>query len=100
VFAALRDAPAVRADGVQVRYLVGDEAGARPVFAYGIGRVHGNAVARNRIRRRLRESVRQRAGGLPPGRYLVSVRPGVPTTFRHLDAALARCVEQLLARLS
>ncbi|MGH8980203.1 MAG: ribonuclease P protein component, partial [Acidimicrobiales bacterium] len=44
---------------------------------YAVGRRHGNAVTRNRLRRRLRAVAREveAAGGLAPGAYLVSARP-------------------------
>lgn len=44
---------------------------------YAVSRRHGNAVARNRLRRRLRAVARQvgAAAALPPGAYLVSARP-------------------------
>lgn len=68
--------------------------GERPRFAYGVGRAVGTAVVRNRVRRRLRSAALEvtRAQGLPPGAYLVTVRPGVtgldyPSLRRDLDAA-------------
>ena len=64
--------------------------------AYGVGKAVGNAVARNRVRRRLRVLMREclSDGRLPEGRYLVTVAPaGADTTFhdlrRHLHRALA-----------
>jgi ribonuclease P protein component len=39
--------------------------------AYAVGRRHGAAVVRNRLRRRLREAVRAAAPELAPGAYLV-----------------------------
>ena len=47
--------------------------------AYALGRRHGNAVARNRLRRRLRAVAREIATGgeLAPGAYLVSAGPAV-----------------------
>jgi ribonuclease P protein component len=43
--------------------------------AYAIGRKVGNAVERNRIRRRLRTIVRELAPPLRPGVYLIGVAP-------------------------
>lgn len=64
--------------------------------AYGIGKVVGPAVVRNRIRRRLRVLMREclADGRLPEGRFLVSVRPdavdaGFDDLRRHLHTALA-----------
>jgi ribonuclease P protein component len=45
--------------------------GVFPQVGYAIGRHCGGAVVRNRLRRRLREVVRQCAPDLPRGRYLL-----------------------------
>jgi ribonuclease P protein component len=46
-----------------------------PRVAFAIGRAHGPAVVRNRIRRRLRATFRElaAAGRLPPGSYLMGI---------------------------
>ncbi len=46
------------------------------VVGYAIGRRHGGAVARNRLRRRLREAMRAAGPSLVPGTYLVRAIPG------------------------
>jgi ribonuclease P protein component len=52
-----------------------------PRVAYAIGRRAGGAVARNKIRRRLRAATRAHAGELEPGRaYLVGVVGSQATT--------------------
>ena len=50
-------------------------------MAYGIGRRVGNAVTRNRVRRRLRAIVRDldRAEPWPGGAYLVTTGPEAAT---------------------
>lgn len=48
-----------------------------PRVAYAVGKRVGTAVARNRLRRRLRSAVKANAGRLRPGvAYLVSAGPG------------------------
>jgi ribonuclease P protein component len=74
-----------------------DEAAAPSVrVAYAIGKAVGGAVARNRLRRRLRALVDEadRDGALTPGLYLIGARPGsVDESFdglrHHLRRALA-----------
>ncbi len=65
-------------------------------MAYGVGRSVGNAVVRNRVRRRLRVLMREclDEGLLDAGQFLVSVGPGaVGIDFDelrvHLRSALA-----------
>jgi ribonuclease P protein component len=65
---------------VTVTYLPADPEAPSTRVAYGISRKVGNAVVRNRTRRRLRAIVHQLDGspeGLPPGTYLVTTRPDV-----------------------
>lgn len=51
-----------------------------PRVAYAIGKRAGNAVARNRLRRRLRAAMRDQAALLEPGSaYLVSAEPHAAT---------------------
>ena len=59
--------------------------------AYAIGRRVGPAVARNRLRRRLRAAVReiQRDEGLAPGAYLIGARAdAIGRPYRELRADL------------
>ena len=60
---------------------------------YAIDRRCGNAVARNRLRRRCREAARQASAEVPAGSYLVRPEPGALT----LDYAdLARAVREAM----
>jgi ribonuclease P protein component len=49
--------------------------GIYPQVGYAIGKHCGNAVIRNSLRRRMRESARSVAGTLPRGTYLLRVDP-------------------------
>lgn len=63
---------------LRVAYVGTSDTSGLACVGYAVGRRHGNAVARNRLRRRLRAAVREIAtsAALPPGAYLVSARPG------------------------
>ena len=63
-----------RAGPVTVTWLP-DDRSVPPRVAYAIGRRVGNAVARNRLRRRLRHVVAALAPTLAPGAYLVGAGP-------------------------
>lgn len=64
-------------------------------MAYAIGKAVGNAVVRNRVRRRLRMWVQdlERSDRLDPGLYLVGVSPAVVgVSFTGLGEHLTRAV--------
>jgi ribonuclease P protein component len=65
--------------------------------AFAIARRLGTAVARNRLRRRLRALLASRAAELPPGLYLIGARPAAMSAG---FTRLAADVELLLARLA
>lgn len=67
-----------------------------PRVAFAVGRALGPAVVRNRMRRRLRAITRELAaapGGLPPGSYLIGVRPpAAALDYVGLRASVERAV--------
>ncbi|HBM56171.1 MAG TPA: ribonuclease P protein component [Acidimicrobiaceae bacterium] len=86
----------VRRGSLRVRYLAGSRPEAR--VAYGIGRSVGNAVARNRLRRRLRVVMTgvDARGSLPAGDYLVRAEPSAAgATFAELHDDLAGITDEL-----
>ena len=91
-FAALAQARPRRAGPVRVRSVA--HRPGPPAVAYAVGRRAGNAVLRNRLRRRLREAVRERADLLEPDTaYLVGADPVATTmTFAALSEALAQAL--------
>ncbi len=72
-----------------------DPSCAVPQVAFAIGRPVGTAVTRNRIRRRLRELLRQTS--LTPGLYLFGVTRDVSgePSFAELSSAVARIVARV-----
>lgn len=68
-----------------------------PRVAYAVGRKAGGAVARNRVRRRLRAATRAHARELEPGRaYLVGVvGEPAPTTYASLSNSLHAALRAL-----
>jgi ribonuclease P protein component len=91
-FAALAQARPRRAGPVRIR-AVPHRAGP-PAVAYAVGRRAGSAVARNRLRRRLRAAVHERADLLSRDTaYLVGADPAALTmSFAALSDALARAL--------
>ncbi len=92
-FAALARVRPRRDGPVWVRRIDGN--GHRhPEVAYAIGRASGNAVMRNRLRRRLRAIVRQHHELLRPGSvYLIGVtKLGSEASFQELSYSYARCL--------
>ena len=68
--------------------------GRPPQIAYSVSRAVGNAVVRNRIRRRLRAIIAARATTLSDGHgYLVGVTPGASDqTFGELSHSIEVCL--------
>ena len=72
---------------------------ARSEVAYAITHRVGNAVARNRLRRRLRAIVSEQAPTLPVGAYVVSTGPGGPLLgFDELKVAMSQALEKATKR--
>jgi ribonuclease P protein component len=66
--------------------------------AYAVNRRVGNAVKRNRLKRRLRAIVSEQAAHLPAGAYLVHAGPGGPLLgFEQLRVAMSQAVERAMA---
>jgi ribonuclease P protein component len=73
-----------------------------PRVAYAVGRRAGGAVARNRVRRRLRAATRAHASELEPGRaYLIGVT-GAPeqATYATLSDSLHSALRALREEMS
>jgi len=70
--------------------------------AYAISKPVGSAVVRNRVRRRLRSilaGIDRAPRSLPPGVYLVWVRPGAAdSSFDELRRHLLEAIAELSAR--
>ncbi len=68
-----------------------------PRVAFSVGRPVGNAVARNRVRRRLRAAMHEHADCLQPGAaYLVRTTPGAANDDY---AATSRALRAILTDL-
>lgn len=63
--------------------------------AFAVPRKVGNAVVRNRSRRRLRAVVRESASSLPAGTYLVGLNEGARALpFRELRARVIEAMQR------
>ena len=69
----------------------------RPHIGYAIGRHTGNAVTRNRARRRLRALFAQMADSLAPGWYVVGAAPEAASCS---PERLRADVQQLIRKLA
>ena len=68
-------------------------------MAYAINRRVGNAVARNRLRRRMRAIMAEQASSLPVGAYVVSTGPGGSKLgFDELKVAMSQALERATDR--
>ena len=71
----------------------------RSQVAYAVSRKVGNAVERNRLRRRLRAIVADRAADLPVGAYQVRSTAGGPDLdFDELKVAMSQALDKATSR--
>ena len=95
-FAALRRSDRrVREGPITITWAPGDPA-VPPQVAYAIGKRVGGATVRNRVRRRLREIVRNMQPALRPGAWLIGAAPEVANlSYEELKATVARALTAL-----
>jgi ribonuclease P protein component len=69
-----------------------------PRIGFVVSRAVGNAVTRNRVKRRLRELVRDLVEPLPNGSLLVvrALPPSAGATYAELRGDLARCLTRVI----
>jgi ribonuclease P protein component len=79
-----------------------DESLGEPRLGFAVPKAVGNAVVRNRIKRQLREIVRDRLAGLPQfNDYVLVVRRGLPeATETHGHAWLEARIDEILGKAS
>ena len=80
-----------------VVHLASPDSGERPRVGFVVSRAVGNAVTRNRVKRRLRELVRAQADVLPSGSVLVvrALPASAGASYAELRADLARCLTRV-----
>lgn len=98
-FVALRRSPhRGRSGPIAVRFLP-DEGSGSVQAAYAISRKVGNAVVRNRLRRRMRAIIAAHTGDVPPGAYVFSSDPaGAELRFDQLELVMVQAVERAVRR--
>jgi ribonuclease P protein component len=66
-------------------------------IGFVVSRAVGNAVTRNRVKRRLRQLVRDHAASLPSGSLLVvrALPPSAGASYAELGADLGRCLTRV-----
>ena len=96
-------ATGVRVTGRHIQvFLLAGRPGGRPRLGISVPRRVGNAVARNRVRRRLREIFRRNRAVLPPGGFdlAVNARPSASSAaFSELGEDYRSAVSRALSRL-
>jgi len=83
--------------GTLVVHLARPDSGDRPRVGFVVSRSVGNAVTRNRVKRRLRELVRVQADALPNGSVLVvrALPPSAGAAYAELRSDLAGCLTRV-----
>jgi ribonuclease P protein component len=95
IFEALRGGRRQRLGPLTVTWVPGDPA-EPPRVAFSIGRRVGDAVVRNRLRRRLRMLMRQAAPRMKSGAYLVGVAPEAGAlSFHELEDLVTQIMKSL-----
>jgi len=99
IFAELRRSPDRGRCGPLSASFVRLPGGERPLVGYAVGRRVGNAVVRNRLRRRMRAVLQELAAGLPPGAYLVTAGSGATSlSAAELRGALEEALRRAVGR--
>ncbi len=95
-FQALARGERRRAGNLEVRTAVLGSVAQPPRAAFAVGRSVGDAVTRNRVRRRLRAALREHSASLAPGAgYLVRATPGAAVTpFAELSDTLGAILRE------
>jgi ribonuclease P protein component len=94
-FAALRRASRRGRSGPLSVAFVEQTSWSERQIAYALNRRVGNAVVRNRLRRRLRAIMLEVAPDLPTGAYVVQAGPAAPTLkFNELKVAMSQALER------
>jgi len=85
-----------------VHLAVPDRDGADPLVGFVVSKAVGNAVVRNRVKRRLRHLAREYVSTLPGSAVLVvrALPAAAEASSRELGADLARCLVRVRAEVS
>ncbi len=83
-----------------VTYQLMNPNGGSPRFGFIVAKTVGNAVVRNRVRRRLKAAAYSMAPGLPDGTETVfrALPPSATANFTELSAEVERSVSRLVAK--